>query len=317
MRRPLRRMADRVNEGLVPRVAEENREKPRPVVKWAGGKSKLVDKLLEWMPEKIDTYVEPFCGGAAVFFALAAKRGFKRAILNDRNAELVACYSAIKSEPETLVARLRRYEKEYFRLTEEKRAEYYYAVRANHHETKDVERGARLLFLNKTCFNGLWRVNASGKFNVPFGRYDHPKVLDEDVIRAAHVALKGVKLRNEDFAKAVGKRKPTDFVYFDPPYVPLSRTANFTAYASDGFGKKDQERLGKLLRDLHVQGVPALLSNARSPETEELYGDFHWRAVPMPRSINSNPGKRGEVEELVVFNIPASKSAKGWLRTGT
>lgn len=296
---------------------------PRPVVKWAGGKRALVDALLSWIPAEIDTYAEPFCGGAAVFFALAAepKRRFRRAVLADTNRDLVACYRAIQNRLGPLVDQLGALADRHLSLDDDGRSNHFYEVRAQATEgLSDVARAARLLFLNKTCYNGLWRVNASGSFNTPFGRYAKPKILDENVLRAAHAALAGVEIREGDFSDVSARLVPGDFVYFDPPYVPLSRTANFTAYAAKGFGSEDQARLVLELESLRARGVKAMLSNARSPETEELYEAFpERRIVPAPRSINSDKHKRGAVDELVVMTYapPRRTRARVSARTGS
>jgi DNA adenine methylase len=280
------------------------------VVKWAGGKSKLAERLVAWMPKEIDTYVEPFCGGGAVFFRLAAEepKRYRRAILADKNEHLIALYRAIQARVHEVVETLGDLAKRHLDLSAERREAHFYEIRNREPDESDVvARGVRLLFLNKTCFNGLWRENASGKNNVPYGRYANPKILDVDALLAAHRALRGVKLKVADFAKVTQRLGNGDFVYFDPPYVPVSKTANFTAYAKDGFGPKEQERLRDLLAALHARGVGAMLSNARTSDTEHLYRDFHRTAVPMPRAINSDPGKRGDVEELVVWNRPAER----------
>lgn len=278
----------------------------RPVVKWAGGKARLVPALLARMPARIDTFVEPFAGGAALFFALASEepRRFERAVLSDMNEDLVACYRALKEDVEALVARVAAYERAYFGRAPDKRAELFYDVRGQRPRS-DVERGARLLFLNKTCFNGLWRVNASGKFNVPFGRYDKPRIFDEEGLRAAHAALQHATIERADFEAVTKKLGPRDFAYFDPPYVPVSRTANFTAYAREGFGLPEQERLARLLVTLRGRRVKAILSNTDSPLAREIYGHegFRHESVPMRRGINSDPTKRGPVDELLVMNF--------------
>jgi DNA adenine methylase len=297
----------------VGRIAASASTVPRPVVKWAGGKAKLAERLVAWMPEKIETYVEPFCGGGAVFFRLAGEqpRRFDRAILADKNEHLIALYTAIQTRVDELIEALGKLAKTHLALGPEEREAHFYKIRNREVSASDlVARGARLLFLNKTCFNGLWRENAAGKNNVPFGRYAKPKILDVDALRAAHRALDGVKLKIADFGKVTEKLKRGDFVYFDPPYVPVSKTANFTSYAKDGFGPDEQARLRDLLKRLHARGVRAMLSNARTPETEALYRDFEWQPVPMARSINSDPNKRGDVEELVVFNHPREATRK-------
>jgi DNA adenine methylase len=293
----------------VGRIAAYESDVPRPVVKWAGGKAKLADKLVGWMPPKIGTYVEPFCGGGAVFFRLAAEqeRRFDRAVLADKNEHLIALYRAIQRHIDDLAAAVAGYANQFDALEPEGQEKLFYEVREKEPPAKDiVARGARLVFLNKTCYNGLWRENASGKNNVPFGRYANPKIFDVCALVAAHRALQDVDLVVDDFEKVTKRLRKDDFVYFDPPYVPVSKTSNFTAYAKDGFGPKDQERLRDLLGELGQRGVRAMLSNARTPDTEELYRDFAREAVPMPRSINSVGNKRGDVEELVVFNQPAA-----------
>jgi DNA adenine methylase len=266
----------------------------KPIVKWAGGKTKLKDELLSRLPGQVKTYAEPFAGGAALFFALAGDttRTFEHAILADQNEELVACYRAVKSDVRGLIDVLKgyRYDKD-----------LYYAVRAESTAGKsDVERGARLLFLNRTCFNGLWRVNASGQFNVPFGRYENPRLVDEDGLAAASAALARADILCADFEEATATLGAGDFAYFDPPYVPLSKTASFTAYGPGGFGPKDQERLARVLGDLKGRGVLAMLSNADTESARALYQDFSVHVVRAPRAINSNAKKRGDVNELLV-----------------
>jgi DNA adenine methylase len=302
---------DAITNVAVGRIQAAAAGLPRPVVKWVGGKAKLADKLVSWMPERIGTYVEPFCGGGAVFFRLAAAspRRFDRAVLADKNEHLIALYRAVQSQVEALVEATRKLERHHLALEPEAREAHFYEVR--NHEPRgddDVGRGARLLFLNRTCYNGLWRENASGKNNVPYGRYKSPKILDVDALLAASRALRRVKLVVADFSAVTKKLRGSDFVYFDPPYVPVSKTANFTAYARDGFGPDAQARLRDLLGALGERGVGAMLSNAYTPETEELYAGFLQRRVPMPRAINSDPRGRGDVEELVVFNDAAARN---------
>jgi DNA adenine methylase len=275
----------------------------KPIVKWAGGKGKLLGELLSRVPGEVRVYREPFAGGAALFFALAAeakagRRRFERAVLADENAELIACYRAVKGDVDAVIEALRgyRYDRELFYATRDRDTA----------AMSDAERAARLLFLNRTCFNGLWRVNAKGRFNVPFGRYKNPRILDEAGLRAACEALARVDLVHGDFELATRDAAPGDFVYFDPPYVPLSKTASFTAYASAGFGPADQERLGAELLRMKAIGVPAVLSNADTPETRALYAEHAAYVVGAPRAINSDVTKRGEARELLVttWGIP-------------
>ncbi|WP_394822866.1 DNA adenine methylase [Pendulispora albinea] len=275
---------------------------PKPIVKWAGGKSRLLPELQARLPGSIRTYAEPFAGGAALFFALAGerlakKRGgrtYKRAILADRNEDLVACYRAVRDHVDSLIDALGRYHYD---------ADLFYATRElDPTKMDDVERGARLIFLNRTCYNGLWRVNASGKFNVPFGRHINPRILDEEGLRAASRALQGVDLRVADFNDVTRSLGEGDFVYFDPPYVPVSGTADFTSYASGGFGASDQERLARELVALRDRGAMVMLSNADTAETRSLYAGFATYVVRAPRFINSDPTKRGDTNELLVVS---------------
>jgi DNA adenine methylase len=286
---------------------------PCPVVKWAGGKARLLDRLLARLPEgRFSTYAEPFCGGGAMFFRLSAYEEplFDRAILADKNGELVALYTAIKKQVKPLIERLRVYQDEHYSLDAEARSKHFYVVREQKPKT-DVERGARLLFLNKTCFNGLWRVNSSGRFNVPFGKYAKPRILDAAVLQAAHRALQKATIIHDDFSVVTKSLKKGDFAYFDPPYVPVSKTANFTAYSSP-FGPEEQERLAKELARLRKVGVRAMLSNAATAEMIALYEghEFHVGRIHAARAINSDPSKRGTVEELVVTTYDESKQSK-------
>jgi len=266
----------------------------KPIVKWAGGKTKLLDPLRSRVPSNIRTYAEPFAGGAALFFALAddASRTIERAVLADRNEDLIACYRAVRDDVESVISALGGFthdEDEYYRVRDQDPG-----------AMTDAARGARLIFLNRTCFNGLWRVNRAGKFNVPFGRYDNPRIVDPDGLRAASRALAKVELRSVDFEEVTRGLEPGDFVYFDPPYVPVSKSSSFTAYAQGGFGPADQDRLAAELRRLRDRGVLAMLSNADTEATRALYGDFAVHLATSPRSINSQASGRGKVGELIV-----------------
>lgn len=269
----------------------------KPIVKWAGGKSRLLGELLDRVPRKVRTYAEPFAGGAALFFALASERArgarsFERAILSDRNEELVACYRAVQTDVAAVIEALGSFRHD---------RDLFYEVRAQATRgMSDVARAARFVFLNRTCFNGLWRVNSSGAFNVPFGKYKNPRILDEEALRAASSALAGVEIRSRDFADVTGELGRGDFVYLDPPYVPLSRTASFTAYAKDGFSPGDQERLARELHAMKRRGVKAMLSNADTPVTRDLYAGLACHSIRAPRSISCDGATRGDAGELVV-----------------
>jgi DNA adenine methylase len=275
----------------VQKAKPKTRPGTKPVIKWAGGKSKLLVHILPLVPEKIATYREPFCGGAAVFFALSPSQR-KRAVLCDQNRDLVALYTALRDDVDALITELGRYRYD---------RKLFYRTRAIDPETlSQIERAARLVFLNKTCFNGLWRVNSKGIFNVPFGRYDNPTILDEEVLRRASTVLKGVRIEHGDFMLATKGAKAGDFVYFDPPYAPLSKTALFTAYATQGFGHADQVRLRDEFARLGDRGVQAVLSNHDTEEIRALYADFRIHPLGVRRSINSNVAKRGPARELLI-----------------
>ncbi len=269
-----------------------------PFLKWAGGKRGLLPRLLPLIPKTIETYYEPFVGGGALFFELARLRRFRKAKLADRNEELIQCYAAIKRDYEQVVRALEvhRYDRDSF-----------YAVREQDPaKLTDPKRAARTIYLNQCGFNGLYRVNKSGRFNVPFGKHHNPSFVRPDRLRSVAAALQNTELIVEDFEHAVRGATPADFVYFDPPYVPLSATASFTAYARDGFDAADQSRLASLLRRLGKTGVPALLSNSDCPVTRDLYRGLRPKAVDARRAINSNAAKRGPVSELIVrsFGYP-------------
>jgi DNA adenine methylase len=267
-----------------------------PVLKWAGGKRQLLPQILERLPKKIDTYYEPFVGGGAVFFALAHERRFNKAVLTDQNADLIAVYRALKTNLSKLIELLKKHDANHCE-------EYYYEVRDELEPKKLVERAARLIYLNKTGFNGLYRVNRSGKFNVPFGRYDKPRILDEPRLKAAHEALTNVEIDVADFEETCKRAKRGDAVYLDPPYLPVSATANFSDYHALPFGLAEHERLAAVFGDLARRRVPALLSNSHTPDTKRLFGKFFLEQVEARRSINSDKSRRGPVGEILVSNL--------------
>jgi DNA adenine methylase len=270
---------------LVPRVAA-----PRPFLKWVGGKSQLLEQYRPLLPEMFGKYFEPFMGGAALFFALRPPR----ASLRDVNEELVGAYRAVRDDVEGLIRALgkHRYEEK-----------HYYRVREIEPKKLSlVERAARTIFLNKTGFNGLYRVNSKGRFNVPFGRYTRPAFCDPDNLRACSMGLKGVELEVKDFKRVAADALAGDFVYFDPPYVPVSDTSDFTSYAPGGFSLGDQEALRDTFLALTHKGVYAMLSNSDAPAVRKLYKGFSIHKVSASRSVNSKGAGRGKVAEVVVRN---------------
>ena len=273
----------------------------RPFVKWAGGKTQLLAELLQAAPAQIETYYEPFVGGGALFFALQARGRFKRAVLSDSNEELINAYIHVRDHVEELIHALRVHEGKYRSREGEARAEYYYAIRGKR-LTCDLGGATNLIFLNKTCFNGLYRVNSSGGFNVPHGRYANPMICDEPNLRAAAEALSRVELRVGDFTQAAAEAGTGDFVYFDPPYVPLSATANFTSYTSAAFRLADQQRLATTAESLARQGAAVALSNSGHPDVAALYRSeaFVLAEVAARRAINSNRNGRQPVPEYLI-----------------
>lgn len=269
-----------------------------PVLKWAGGKTQLLDRILPRLPENIRTYYEPFIGGGAVFFALANQRRFRDAIISDANPALVELYTVLRDQVGDLVEGLQEH------AEHGTDAEYFYDVRSWDASTlSPVERAARLIYMNKTCFNGLYRVNRSGKFNVPFGKYKNPRVLNEPLLRASSQALQGVTILNSDYAHVAVHARSGDAVYFDPPYVPLSATSSFTAYSKEPFGPAQQERLVEVFTKVCQRGATAVLSNSDCDITRELYQDLEVESVMASRAINSVAAKRGQVSEVLVVGV--------------
>lgn len=270
----------------------------RPFVKWAGGKRQLLSELLQRTPSSFQRYHEPFLGGGALFFALAS-RGLLRpggARLSDINAELINAYQVVRDRVETLIVLLGGFRNE---------SDFYYEMRAKDPRTLDpIQRAARLLYLNKTCFNGLFRENRRGDFNVPFGRYACPQICNANELRAASQALRGVAIECVGFAEAAAAVRPGDFVYCDPPYAPVSRTASFVSYSSGGFGDAEQTQLAELAAALGARGANVLLSNSAVPLTTALYRDFFVEQVQASRAINSRGDRRGKVSELLIAAGP-------------
>jgi len=262
-------------------------------LKWVGGKTQLLDQMEPLLPPVFKRYFEPFVGGAAMFFDLHSKQRIPgQAILRDVNAELVNCYVAVRDHVEALIRELREH------VYEEA---HYYNVRAqNPAELSVAKRAARTIFLNKTGYNGLYRVNRSGQFNVPFGRFTKPLFCDVENLRACSRALSTVSIEQGDFTAIAKQTKKGDFVYFDPPYVPLSPTSDFTAYIPGGFGEAEQRKLAKTFAQLAKRGVQAMLSNSDTPLVRELYSAFRIDFVYASRSVNSNAAKRGKLPEVVV-----------------
>jgi DNA adenine methylase len=253
--------------------------------------------LREHYPDELGMYYEPFVGGGAVFFDLTADRGFlgKRAVLSDSNRELMDCYRAIQRDVGAVVEALGRHRYE---------EQYYYEQREQDPADLDLyDRAARMIYLNRTGFNGLYRVNSKGKFNVPFGRHKNPTICDTANLTACAEALQKVELSEKSFEKTALRARPGDFVYFDPPYIPLSATANFTAYQRHGFGMANQEKLAEVFDRLAASGVKVMLSNSDVPWVHERYGRHAIRVIAARRAVNSNGARRGPVGEVVITSF--------------
>jgi len=277
-------------------------EKPKPFVKWVGGKRQLLKQFRMmnlYPPEKFDAiknrYFEPFIGGGAVFFDLFPKRAY----LSDLNLELVTTYNVIKDDVESLIKALKKH-------THSK--EYFLKMRAQKVEKLSLlQIASRFIYLNRAGFNGMYRVNSRGEFNVPFGYHKNPLICDEDNLRKISNALKNVEIKHQDYKQVLKKAKKGDFVYFDPPYHPLSKTAAFTAYTSEGFGEREQVELRDTFLELHKRGCFVMLSNSDAPFINEIYSELKKYGVRISkvdagRAINSKGSGRGKVKEVLVTN---------------
>jgi DNA adenine methylase len=264
-----------------------------PIVKWVGGKTRLLPELLRWIPSSYGRYYEPFAGGAALFFRLAPQR----AVLSDANADLIAMYRAVADDVDHLIVLLRLYQRDHSETQ-------FYGTRElfNRNALTPTQRAAAFIYLNKTCFNGLYRVNKAGAFNVPIGDYKLPTILDEPALRAAALVLARAELRAGDYRNALCDARDGDFVYLDPPYDDT-----FNAYTTDKF---DQSELAGMARMLDARGVHVMLSNSDTPLVRELYADFQIERVRAARSVNSDGAGRGDVDELIITNRPNQTRSK-------
>ena len=279
------------------------RVEAQPFLKWVGGKASLLRQLEEFFPHEIDRYIEPFLGGGAVFFHLKHRFPDLRALLRDGNKELINTYRMVRDRPEELMQRLDEHSRGFRQAGDP----YYYEIRKQHELTDDLARAARTIFLNKTCFNGLYRVNAKGEFNTPVGSSKNPNLYSRENLLAASAALQDAQLEAQDFRKTVDEAHRGDFIYFDPPYLPISAYSDFKRYTADQFREADQVELARVFRELDAKGCRVVLSNSEHPRTRELYAGFSIQTVSAPRFINCKPGGRGNISELVVANTSATK----------
>lgn len=269
----------------------------RPVIKWVGGKRQIIKQIAPYIPPTFSTYYEPFLGGGAVLLALQPKK----AVVNDINSELMNLYVVIKDNVEDLITDLKKHKNE---------ADYFYQIREldrqkdKYQNLTPIQRASRIIYLNKTCYNGLFRVNKTGEFNTPFGHYKNPNIVNGATLRAVsdYFNTAEIDFFCGDFAESLQKVKKDDFVYLDPPYDPLSDTANFTGYSRGGFGQIEHIRLKELCDRLNEKNVKFLLSNSATDFIKELYQEYRIEVVQASRLINSKADKRGEINELLIMN---------------
>lgn len=269
-----------------------------PVVKWVGGKRQILDQITKYVPETFSTYYEPFLGGGAVLFELQPKK----AVVNDINNELMNIYEVIRDNVEELIEDLKKHRNE---------EDYFYKVREldrdkqRYNKMTPVEKASRIIFLNKTCYNGLFRVNKAGEYNAPFGNYKNPNIVNETTLMAVSSYFNKAKIRFtcQDFAEVLKRSRKGAFVYLDPPYDPVSETASFTGYDKGGFDRDEQVRLKKTCDKLNKKGVKFLLSNSATDFIKDLYKDYKIEVIQAKRAINSRADKRGEVDEVLVMNF--------------
>lgn len=275
-------------------VLEKEQISTLPVIKWAGGKRQLLFEIRKNMPKEFNRYFEPFIGGGAVFFNMQLKGGY----ISDVNEELINLYNIIKTSPDELIEDLYKHKNT---------KEYFLKIRGVDREPKykkwdNLQKASRFIYLNRTCFNGLYRVNSQGQFNVPFGNYKNPRIVDENNIYNCSELLKNTEIKHDDFSAILGHVNKGDFVYFDPPYVPLNATSSFTSYTKDGFDIDMQFKLREVCNELDSMGVKFLLSNSDTKVINELYKNYDIRKVFASRAINANAAGRGKITEVLVRN---------------
>ncbi|MCX7842099.1 MAG: DNA adenine methylase [Clostridia bacterium] len=310
---------------MEPAINNKLTECAKPFVKWAGGKGQLLDTFEDYYPlllieGSVKRYIEPFVGGGAVLFEILQNYRIEEAFIIDINEDLINSYLAIKNNVNAVVEYLSGMELKYLRLSKDVRKAMYYEVREAYNSRgpksilPDIERAAQFIFLNRTCFNGLYRVNLSGLFNVPCGDYKNPTICDEKNLYAASALLQRVNIFAGDFRESIKYADRHSFVYFDPPYRPLNITSNFTSYSKFDFTDENQAQLAHLFAEMNDAGALIMLSNS-DPKNEnpddnffdELYGNFYIHRIKAKRSINSNGGRRGPVSEILVTNYSVKK----------
>jgi DNA adenine methylase len=280
------------------------RVKAGPFLKWVGGKTQLLTQFEAYFPQQFQHYYEPFVGSGAVFFHLQPAH----ATLSDSNPYLIGAYQHIQTRVEDVIARLCQIRSRYYALAPDEQQQEYYRVRTRYNQlpAASIEKTACLIFLNKTGYNGLYRENASGGYNVPFGRYTNPAIFDETNLRAVSYLLQQVRLMHDQYDQVVRRAQAGDFVYFDPPYMPISKTSLFTSYTKGTFSVEQQANLAEVTRQLAGRGVQVMLSNSNSDTIKELYRDFYVYEVRASRMVNSKAALRGKIPELLITTYPTN-----------
>lgn len=297
-------------------------KKVRPFIKWVGGKSKLIPQMEQYYPKelkenKIDVYIEPFVGGGALLIEILKKYNIKKAYAFDINENLINCYNIIKDKVDNLVLNLKKLEKEYLKLDDENRKKYYYDIRKKYNsinienEKEALEKTTYFIFLNKTCFNGLYRENRRGQFNVPVGKYKNPTICDEENLIELSKLIKNVIFIKGDYRESYKYIVENTFIYFDPPYRPINKTSSFTSYSKENFNDENQKELGEYFRKINDNNsnVKLMLSNSNPKNNneeddffEQIYNGFKINEIKANRMINSNKEKRGKISELLIIN---------------
>ncbi|MDQ5951169.1 MAG: adenine methylase [Patescibacteria group bacterium] len=284
------------------------KQKARPFVKWAGGKTRVVPLMLDFFPEEFNRYYEPFLGGGALYFSISPQNG----CLNDINCVLIEAYLHIRDDLEGIIKDLNKIQRIYYSLDGiESKSKFYYEQREkfNSLNKTSLHRSALFIFLNKTGYNGMYRENASGKFNIPFGKRLKPIICDSDNLTQVSNVLKQIDIKCGSYDKALKEAKSGDFIYFDPPYEPLNRTSSFTEYQAGGFVQDDQRKLSKVFKKLSDKGCKVMMSNSTADLVYELYDEYFINKISVSRGINATKSKRDKIEELIITNYEPVRGA--------
>jgi DNA adenine methylase len=276
--------------------------RPRPFLKWAGGKSRVAKSICEYFPADYKCYYEPFLGGGAMYFTISPKKGR----LNDLNQALVSTYMTVKNDCESLIKKLEKIQREYYALPSiEDKEHYYYDARSKYNKIKDpsINKSALFIFLNKTGFNGMYRENSKREYNIPFGKHNTPPICDANNLRNVSRDLRSIEITCDTYENALIGTKAGDLIYLDPPYAPISETSSFTQYQAGGFLKEDQLKLHDLFDKLSKKGCKVVMSNSNAPLIKELYKKHYISTIEVGRTINSKKNLRGKVKEVVITNF--------------